>query len=149
MNERPLSVTIISCVFIAAGVIGLVYHLAEFKLQHPFQYDVVWVALLRLLAIVCGVFMLRGSNWARWLALVWMAYHVIFSVFHSWHELAMHGLLFAVFAYFLFRPRAKEYFSSKKRQTAEGRGVTQRLSRAAPSSQLQGTRKDKSEDSCQ
>ena len=119
MNKRPLSVTIISCVLIVAGVIGLVYHLAEFKLQHPFQYDVVWVALLRLLAIVCGVFMLRGCNWARWLALVWMAYHVILSVFHPWHELAMHSLLFVVFACFLFRPRARQYFSSKKRQTAE------------------------------
>jgi hypothetical protein len=113
MNKRPLSITVISLVFAAAGAIGLAYHLIEFKVQHPFQYDIVWVSLVRLTAIVCGVFMLRGSNWARWLTLVWMAYHVILSGFHSWHQSVVHGLLFAVFAYFLFRPQATEYFHAK------------------------------------
>ncbi len=64
MNKRPLSVTVISCLFAAAGAIGLVYHLTELKTLDPFPYDVLWVCLVRLLAIVCGVFMLRGSNWA-------------------------------------------------------------------------------------
>jgi hypothetical protein len=110
MNKRPRSVTVISCVFAAAGVIGLAYHLTEFNVQHPFQYDIVWIVLVRLMAIVCGVYMLRGSNWARWLTLVWIAYHVILSGFHSLYELVVHSLLFAVFAYFLFRPQASEYF---------------------------------------
>ena len=65
MNKRPLSITVISWLFVAAGVIGLAYHATEFKADRPFQYDVVWVCLVRLLAILCGVFMLRGSNWAR------------------------------------------------------------------------------------
>ena len=110
MTKRPISVTIISLIFAAAGVIGVVFHLTEFNLQQPFQYDLVWVVLIRLMAIVCGVYMLRGSNWARWLTLIWIAYHVILSGFHSLFELAVHSLLFAVFAYFLFRPRASEYF---------------------------------------
>ena len=110
MTKRPFSVTVISVVFAAAGVIGLAYHLSEFTAQHPFQYDIVWVCVVRLMAIVCGVFMLRGHNWARWLTLVWLAYHVILSGFHSLHELVMHALLFVVFAYFLFRPGASEYF---------------------------------------
>ncbi len=110
MNKRPRSVTIISCVFAAAGLIGLAYHLTEVKSQHPFQYDIVWVCLVRLMAIVCGVYMLRGSNWARWLTLVWIAYHVILSAFHSWYGLVMHSLLFAFFAYLLFRREATEYF---------------------------------------
>jgi hypothetical protein len=110
MNKRPLSVTIISGLFIAAGVIGLAYHVTELKTQGGVQYEVVWVLLLRLMAIVCGVYMLRGSNWARWLTMLWMAYHVILSGFHSLQELVLHGFLFAVFAYFLFRAGATEYF---------------------------------------
>jgi len=110
MNKRTLAVTIISWLFIAAGVIGLAYHFTELKTQGPFQYEVVWVFLLRLMAIVCGVYMLRGNNWARWLTMVWMAYHVFLSGFHSLPELAIHVFLFAVFAYFLFRAAATVYF---------------------------------------
>ena len=110
MNKRPLSVTIISWLFIAVGVISFAYHFNEFRTQHPFQYDALWVLLLRLMAIVCGAFMLRGNNWARWLTMVWMAYHVILSGFHSQQELVIHSLLFAVFAYFLFRAEATLYF---------------------------------------
>jgi hypothetical protein len=110
MNKRPRSVTVISWLFVAAGAIGLAYHATEFKAQRPFQYEVVWVCLVRLLAILCGVFMLRGRNWARWLLLVWIAYHVILSAFHSLSELVVHSLLFAVVAYFLLRPQASAYF---------------------------------------
>jgi len=110
VNERPLSVTIISVVLIATGAIGLVFHLTGFSAQHPFQYDVIWVTLVRLIAIVSGVYMVRASNWARWLSLAWIAFHVILSAFHSRFELGVHILVFAAFAYFLFRPRTSEYF---------------------------------------
>jgi predicted cobalt transporter CbtA len=119
MNQRPLSITIISCIFIAAAALGLAHHLVEFKLQHPFQYDVVWAGLVGLTAIVCGVFMFRGSNWARWLSLVWIAGHVVLGAFHSMHQLLAHGLLFAVFAYFLLRPQAAEYFHAKGSRDAK------------------------------
>jgi hypothetical protein len=76
-NKRPLSVTIIACVYIAVGAIGFVYHFTEFHARDAFQYDAVWVELVRFLAITAGAFMLRGHNWARWLALAWIAFHVI------------------------------------------------------------------------
>ncbi len=120
MNERPRSITIISWLFIAAGVIGLAYHATEFKADRPFQYDVGWVCLVRLLAILCGVFMLRGSNRARWLLLVWIAYHVVLSALHSLSELAMHTLLFAIVAYFLLRRRASAYFRGARMETSSG-----------------------------
>jgi hypothetical protein len=82
----------------------------EFKPQHPFQYDIVWVTLVHLIAIVAGAYMLRGSNWARWLALAWIAFHVVLSAFHSLSEFVIHALLCAVLAYFLFRPRVTQYF---------------------------------------
>jgi hypothetical protein len=117
MTQRPLSVTVIGWLFIAAGCVGLAYHATKFNSESPFHYDVIWVLLVRLLAVVCGVFLLRGSNWARWGLVVWLAYHVILSGFHSASELIMHGLLLAVVAYLLFRPRESELFRRGSRET--------------------------------
>src|SRR5215510_9195447 len=92
-NKRPLSVTLISWLVIAAAAMGLAKHLTEFKVQHPFDYDIVWVSIVRLTAIVCGVFMLRARNWARWLLVIWITYHVVLSAFHTATELIIHGVL--------------------------------------------------------
>lgn len=118
MNKRPLSVTVIGCLYVAAGAIGLAYHLTELKPRHPFPYDILWISRVRLIAIVCGVYLVRGSNWARWLALAWIAYHVILSGFHSLSELAIHSLLCAVVAYLLLRPRANQYFRAARTRAA-------------------------------
>jgi len=118
MKKRPLSITIISWLFVAAGVIGLAYHATEFKDDRRFEYDAVWVCFVRFLAILCGVFMLRGSNWARWLLLVWIAFHVVLSAVHSLTELVVHSLLFAVIGYFLFRPQAAAYFRGARNGNA-------------------------------
>lgn len=116
-NKRPFSVTVIGCIFIAAGVIGFAYHVTEFK--RPFEQGIVWVCFLRLLAILGGVFVLRGNNWARWLLLGWIAYHVILSALHSLSELVVHGLLFAVVAYVLLRPKASSYFRGARAKPAQ------------------------------
>lgn len=119
MNQRPHSVTVIGGLFLLAGVIGLAYHVTEFKTQDPFKYDVLWVCLVRFLAIIGAVFMLRANNWARWLLVVWIAYHVLLSAFHSLSEFMIHGLLLAVIAYFLFRPSASAYFRRARAEAAE------------------------------
>ena len=112
MNKRPDLVTAIGYVFIAVGAIEIAYRLIG--LRHPFQNDVLVVCLVNLIAVVCGIYMLRGSGWARWLTLAWIAYHVSLSSFHSFSKLAIHGILFAVFAYFLFRPNVTQYFHDMK-----------------------------------
>jgi hypothetical protein len=111
-SRRPLSVTVVALLLIVAGAVGLVYHAREIDLRQPFQNDAVWVELVRVLAIVAGVFMLRCQNWARWLAMVWIGFHVVISVLHSWQQVAMHAVIFAVFAYLLFRPAANRYFQT-------------------------------------
>src|SRR6266496_3008309 len=121
MNKRPLPITIISCIFIAVGSIAFLYHLAELKAQHPFKYELVWICFVRLLAVLSGVFMLRGFNWARWLLVVWIAYHVILSAFHSPLEVLVHTLLFVVVVYFLFQPRASAYFRRERRAATESK----------------------------
>ena len=92
------------------GVAGFAYHFTGLRAHHQFQSDIIWAELLFLIAIVSGVFILRGRNWARWLAIAWMAFHVVLSFFHAFSELAIHSLLCAVLAYFLFRAAASRYF---------------------------------------
>ena len=108
MKTRPLAVTIIGWLFIVAGTIGFLYHVTDFSSR--FEYNLLWVVFLRLLAIVCGVFILRGSNWARWLLLIWLFYHIILSAFHSWQGAIIHAWLFILVVYFLFRAQASSYF---------------------------------------
>lgn len=110
MNRRPLPVSVISWVYVAAGVLGLGVHASERSTPGAFQADAIWSVLVALLAIAAGVYMLRSRNWARWLAIAWMAFHVLLSAFHSARQLAVHAVMLALFAYFLFQPKATEYF---------------------------------------
>ena len=114
MTKRPLLVTIVAWLYIAMGAIGFVYHAAEFRTGGVFQYDVFWIELVRLLAVVCGVFMLRGANWARWVAVAWMGFHVVVSIFHERIQFVVHCLFFVVIAWLLFRRPATEYFKNRK-----------------------------------
>src|SRR5215468_10660159 len=98
MHKRPLSITIISWIFIAVGVAGLIYHAT-----HRTEENIFWVFFVRFLALVCGVCMLLRQNWARWLAVVWIAFHVYISLHDKVSKLTVHALLFVVITYFLFR----------------------------------------------
>jgi hypothetical protein len=109
-KSRPRSVTVISWIFIAAGSVGLLYHSSEVLRSSRIELGMAVVLLIRLVAIVAGVFMLRGASWARWLLVVWMAYHIVLSAFHSVGELAMHAVLFGTISIFLFRPGNCAYF---------------------------------------
>lgn len=110
MNKRPLPVTILAWVYIAMGTVGFVYHLPELQANNALQFDGVGIELVRILAVVAGVFMLRGHDWARWLALAWIAFHVVIGALHSLQQFAIHLLFCAVIAFFLFRPEANRYF---------------------------------------
>lgn len=108
--NRPLPVTILALLYIGVGCVGFVYHFTGLRAGGAFQSDIVWVELIEFLAILCGAFMLRGSNWARWLALAWIAFHVILSAFHSLREFAFHAALCVLFVWILLRPEAARFF---------------------------------------
>ena len=112
MSKRPVSVTILALVLLLAGVVGFVYHAPDLRNWHPFPWDAILIEFIRVLAVVAAIYMLRGRNWARWLALFWIAFHVVVSAFHSWGEFAMHAVILAVFAYVLLRQAANTYFRS-------------------------------------
>ena len=64
--------------------------------------------------IIAGVFMLKGHNWARWLLVLWIAFHIIISALHSALYLLMHVLIFSAILYFVFRREASAYFATDK-----------------------------------
>ena len=109
-NERPVSVLILSCLYIAVGIIGFAYYFPELIAN---QSDTVWIELTELLALLAGVFMVLGHNWARWLALAWMAFHIAIS-FPVLRQIAMHSMIFAIIAWLLLRPDAGRYFAHRK-----------------------------------
>src|ERR1700674_3762000 len=106
--KRPLQVTITGCLFIVAGLVGLVYHLSE----RPLDHWIVLISMIRIIAVVGGVFLLLGHNWARWLVLIWLAFHVVVSAFHSLSECLAHVALLIIVGYVLLRPPASKYFQS-------------------------------------
>jgi len=111
-KKRPVSITVVGYLYIVTGAAGFAYHFNEITAQSALRYDGVWVELVRLTAIVCGAYLIRGRNWARNLTLAWMAYHVILSAFHSQMQLAVHSLFLVLLAWLLFRPTAIRYFQT-------------------------------------
>ena len=110
-NKPPVPVIVVACVYIAVGTMGFVYHFTELL---PLHYDGVLTELTEFVAILCGACMLRGYNWARWLAVAWIAFHVVLSAFHSVPEAAIHALLCAVITWSLFRAGSAGYFRGIK-----------------------------------
>lgn len=106
-DRRPISVTILACVYLAVGVVGFAAHFHELLARQP---DAVSIELTELVAVLCGAFLLRGHNWARWVALAWIAFHVVLSAFHAIPEFVIHALFCAAIAWILFRPEAARYF---------------------------------------
>ena len=108
--RRPRAVTAIGWLFIATGVIGIGYHVTELDPRQPFAGDVLWILGLRLLALVAGVFILGGAEWARWLALAWLAYHVVLGATHSASDATTHALLLTAIGFLLLRPSTTAWF---------------------------------------
>ena len=107
MKKPPLPVLIVVSIYLLIGVAGFVYHFHELTAGHP---DAVGIELTELLAVVSGVGLLLRRNWARWLALAWVVFHVIISIFHPLPELLIHMALCAVIAWLLFRPATAAWF---------------------------------------
>jgi hypothetical protein len=120
MKRPPLPVVVVSLLYLLVGLAGFIYH---FHTLLAWQKDSVWVELTELLAVIAGFFLLRGQNWARWLAIAWMAFHVALSAFHSYAQVAVHAAFLMLIAWALFVPAARRYFGSPE-QTSDRRDET-------------------------
>lgn len=111
--RKPIpSLIVVAVVFLAIGVLDVVRGLAPLfqSASHPrLAGDDVLVLAIGIAALIGGVFLLRGWNWARWLLAGWMLLHVVISVGKP-TELAAHVVIFGLLTFLLFRSRATEYF---------------------------------------
>jgi len=110
MKNRPLPVIIVSILFILAGCVGFVYHVREFSEPNNNLYELIWILILRILAIVCGILLLFRINWARWVTIAWLIYHIIISAFNSTSEMIAHIVFLIIVSVLLFLPVSSRYF---------------------------------------
>ncbi len=110
MPKRPLTVTVVATMFLAVGASGTVRSFATGTAPRLFSTDNLWGLALSLVALLCGIFLLRRQNWARWLALAWITAHVAISFLNSLQGVAVHALFLLLIAYILFRPEANAWF---------------------------------------
>lgn len=108
--RRPVAIVLVSCLYMAAGAVEFVAHFPELMAR---QNNSFWIEVTELLALLAGVFLFRGHNWARWLALVWMAFHVAIS-FPVVRQVVTHSIIFALIAWVLFLPDVRRYFKPPK-----------------------------------
>ena len=120
---RPRAITVIAWLFIAVGSAGLIKDLwplvtpqasqqiAKLKADGFADLAPAWTS--RLLAVVGGAFLLYGMNWARWLLVAWMAFHIVISALHSPMQLLLHCVIFAGGLCVLFHPQSSAYFRSR------------------------------------
>ena len=109
--KPPIPVVIVAGIYLLVGVGGFVYHFPELTGGHR---DAIAIELTELLALVAGVGLLLRQNWARWLALAWVVFHVVVSFFHPLGELLIHAALCILIAWLLFRPATSQWFKEVK-----------------------------------
>ena len=111
MKRPPILVIVVSVLLIATGIGGSIQHRASILAA---ERDGLTLAMVEAAAITAGVFMLLGYGWARWLAMAWISFHVVISVFHPLEQLLVHVLVFAFFAFALFRRGSRDYFTARR-----------------------------------
>jgi len=105
--------------FIAIGIANLfksVWPLVGGNITNHELMDSALVLLSALLALLGGIYMLRAASWARWLVLIWMALHVVLSIFHKPFELAIHSLILVLLIGLLLFGSGGRYFSNRTAQ---------------------------------
>jgi len=126
MKKRLTSVTVAAWILIVTGGISLITTTAMINnpmvlnsmnkspFPIPIQYAFTYIGLL--ITLVSGIAMLKQHNWARLLYVIWSVIGFLVGLATSPMKAAMiPGLIiFIVITFFLFRPRANEYFSSSE-----------------------------------
>lgn len=126
MNERPKSITIVCWLLIVMGVISLISIplslnnptaqrlMAKSAIPISIQYTIMCSGLL--IQLACGIAMLKRQNWARILYVAWSIIGFFIAIATSpMKALMIPGIIiFLIFAFFLFRPKANEYFKITK-----------------------------------
>lgn len=106
----PRAVATIAVVYALIGIANCGYQLWPWVRGSSLRADAGWVLAVDGLALVLGIFVWLGRNWARWAAVVWIGGHVVAMAVYNRSELAVHVVIFALIAYALFRSESNRYF---------------------------------------
>ncbi len=110
-SKRPWPVVVIACLYLLVGVLGFAAHFRELIQHHP---DAMGIELTELVGAISGVGLLMRKQWARWLALVWILFHVALSLFHPIRELAIHTAFCVLIIWALFRAETRDWFRGQR-----------------------------------
>lgn len=129
MKSRPKSVTVICWILIVMGGLSIIPVLtgqmnnpkamelmSQSPLPLPVQYAMIYLGLA--VTFVSGIAMLKGKNWARLLYVGWSIIGFIIGIATSPAKVMMLPgiVIFAILAFFLFRPKANAYFAGTAEQ---------------------------------
>lgn len=129
MKERPISITIISWFLIVTNIMSVIVTLVNINnpdvkvmmqlsaLSLEVQYLMMVIGLI--ISISCGFLMLSGNVIGRNLYMVWTILSLSIALFTSpLKTLLIPGIIFfMVVAFFLYRPKANQYFLESKVNT--------------------------------
>ena len=113
VRPRIRSVLVVGVLFLILGALDLWRGLAPLFASAPHWHmaaDDVEVLAIGVAAIVGGIYVLRGANWARWLLAAWMALHVAISIGQP-TALIAHLVIFGFVVWLLFRSGASQHFA--------------------------------------
>jgi hypothetical protein len=106
--RRPFCTTFLGWLLIVVGLAALCYHLVKGGLD----FWTIPMALFEITGIAAGIFLLKGRNWARWLVLGWLAFHVVGKGLDSLSLALPHLVLLIAVGYVLYTPPDSRYFQS-------------------------------------
>jgi hypothetical protein len=124
MQSRPTSLTVVCWILIVLGPLAILPlfmgtmdnpHVVELMNKSPFpisvQYALMWLGAL--VTSGSGVMMLYRQNWARQLYVGWSILGIIIGLTTSPIKIIMLPgvVVFAIIAFFIFRPAANKYFA--------------------------------------
>ena len=127
MRVRPTSVTVIAWLLVVGGAIKLLWTLTflydstveelmarNSSLPVPVQYFDMYASLL--MAIVSGIAMLKGQNWARMLYVTWslIGLLLLFTTSPMRPIVILAPVPTLIIVFFLFRPDANRYFRADR-----------------------------------
>lgn len=137
---RPTSITVISWMLIIGSVLqllGVVISISDSSLFHelnqspipaPVQFGLMFLAVI--LTLVCGIAMLKGRNWGRWLYVTYRVIGILASSVIAQNNSGVDAELlntiriasmgtFLLVVFFLFRPIATLFFTQSAESSAE------------------------------
>lgn len=125
MGKKPKSVTIIAWLLIVSGVISLFTSLlswnspivkelmAKNPLPIPLQYVMMYIGSP--ISVISGAGIFKGKNWGRLLYVLWGATGIVINLitFPIKLTIIIGLVVFAIVAFFLYRPASNQYFAQK------------------------------------